>query len=228
MIGAARILGLIPARGGSKGIPGKNLAELGGKPLLAWTIAAARASRYLDRVVLSSEDPAILEAGKRHGCDVPFRRPAELARDESSSADVAAHALEQLPGYDYLVLLQPTSPLRTAGDIDACIELCHSRRVSSCVSVRRAQESPELMYRVQGDGAMQPLLAREATRRQEHEAYYLLNGAVYVVRVADFMASRRFILADTMAHEMPASRSLDIDVPEDLEQARLVVARGAR
>src|SRR4051794_29098155 len=114
MIASRKVLGLITARGGSKGLPRKNILLLAGKPLIAWSIAAGKASRFIDRVVLSSEDAEIIEVAKAHGCDVPFVRPSELSRDETPSLDPVLHALDQLPDFDWLVLLQPTSPLRTA------------------------------------------------------------------------------------------------------------------
>mgnify|MGYP003462782716 FL=1 len=108
MIDGLRVLALIPARGGSKGLPGKNIRPVGGRPLLTWTIHAARTSRYVDRLVLSSDDPAIIAVAEHEGCEVPFRRDAALATDEASSADVVLDAIGRLPGHDVVVLLQPT------------------------------------------------------------------------------------------------------------------------
>ena len=125
MINGGSVLGLITARGGSKGVPRKNMREVGGKSMIARTVEAALASRRIDRVVISSDDVEILDAARAAGCEVPFVRPGELASDESSHADVIDHALRSLDRrYDYLVLLQPTSPLRTAADIDGCLDLC--------------------------------------------------------------------------------------------------------
>src|SRR5690349_6418538 len=118
------VLGLVPARGGSKGVPRKNLQPLAGKPLLQWTAEAALASRYVDRVILSTEDDEIAAVGARIGLDVPFRRPDELATDTAHVIDVVSHALDNVTEtYDLLLLLEPTSPLRTADDIDACLEV---------------------------------------------------------------------------------------------------------
>lgn len=118
-IDKSKVLALITARGGSKGLPRKNVLQVAGRPLIAWTIEAALKSNIVDRVVLSSDDNEIIETAKSWGCSVPFRRPAHLANDTASSMQVVLHALEQLPGFDYVILLQPTSPLRTASDIDA-------------------------------------------------------------------------------------------------------------
>jgi CMP-N,N'-diacetyllegionaminic acid synthase len=131
MIGERKVLGLIPARGGSKGVARKNIREVRGKPLIAWTIEEARRSIYLDRLVLSSEDTEIMEIARSFGCEVPFRRPEELAADDTPGIDPVLHALRELPGFDYVALLQPTSPLRTAEDIDGCIERCVAKRRAS-------------------------------------------------------------------------------------------------
>lgn len=122
MINNKKILAIIPARGGSKGLPRKNIRELAGKPLIAWTIEAGRKSKYIDRLIVSSEDFEIIEVAKKYGAEIPFVRPKHLAEDESLGLDPVFHALRELPGYDIVVLLQPTSPLRLTEDIDACIE----------------------------------------------------------------------------------------------------------
>lgn len=117
-----KILAIIPARGGSKGVPRKNIRDLAGKPLIAWTIEEAKKSKYITRLILSSEDEEIIEAAKKYGCEVPFVRPIELAQDNTPGIEPVLHAIEKCPGYDYVLLLQPTSPLRTVEDIDGCIE----------------------------------------------------------------------------------------------------------
>lgn len=143
----SKILAIIPARGGSKGVPRKNIRELAGKPLIAWTIEEAKKSKYIDRLILSTEDDEIIEVAKQYGCEVPFKRPIELAQDDTPGIDPVLHAIEQCPGYDYVVLLQPTSPLRTVDDIDGCIEqLLSSDGTNFCVSVTEPEKSPYWMY----------------------------------------------------------------------------------
>jgi CMP-N,N'-diacetyllegionaminic acid synthase len=219
-----RVLALIPARGGSKGLPGKHLLDAGGKPLIAWTIEAAQGSTYLDRIVLSTDDPTIAEVGRAWGCEVPFRRPGELATDTANSVDVALHALDQLPGFDLLVLLQPTSPARATADIDTAIERCQSSPGgSSCVSVCQTSQSPYLMYRMDAAANhLAPLLELPpgVTRRQDLPPVYVLNGAVYVVAADELLRRRTFVAQDTVAHVMPVERSIDIDTAEDLEAFR--------
>lgn len=228
MIRDRRVLALIPARGGSKGLPGKNLLPVAGRPMIAWTIDAARRSRFVDSVVLSSDDDAIIQAARDLGCEVPFRRPAELASDTAASIDVVLHALDHLPVHDLVVLLQPTSPLRDAADIDAAIERCVDGGATSCVSVSPATESPYWMYRLDADQRLLPVLERPVAteRRQDLPVVYVLNGAVYVAEVSWLRDSKRFVDATTFAHVMPAERSIDIDTSDDYERlCRIVDSR---
>lgn len=225
MIGQLKVLALIPARGGSKGLPGKNIRTVAGRPLLAWSVEAARASRSVDRVVLSSDDDAIMEAARACGCDVPFRRPPELATDSAASIDVVLHALDRLPGYDVVVLLQPTSPMRTADDIDAACERLQDGGVPSCVSVCAVQQSPYWMYHLDARQALTPVLEAPPgiTRRQDLPPVYVLNGAVYAARGDWLRRTRSFVTRETVAHVMPAERSIDIDTFDDFEAFRETV-----
>jgi len=219
MIKGEKILAIIPARGGSKGIPRKNIREVGGKPLIAWTIDAARESSYIDRLILSSEDEEIIEIAREWGCDVPFTRPQELATDESGTAEVILHAITNIDErYDYIVVLQPTSPLRISTDIDNCIQYCHETNAPSCVSVTEAEKSPFWMYFLDDEGRMTSVIdvANRPTRRQEIPTAYALNGAVYVVEVESFERTPQLIDKQTVAYIMPKIRSLDIDTDFDL------------
>lgn len=220
MIGGQSVLGLIPARGGSKGVPRKNLRTVGGKPLIAWTVAAARRAKTVDRVILSSDDAEIAEVARAYDCDIPFMRPAELATDDAAMLDVVRHAIRSLEEtYDYVVLLQPTSPLRTAGDIDAAVELCHSARAPACVSVCEPEKSPFWNYYRCDGAALFPILPepeKNAARRQELPPTYVLNGAIYVAR-SDWILDRRgFVGEGTLGYVMPRERSIDIDREMDI------------
>ncbi len=216
MIGAGRVLAVIPARGGSKEVPGKNIRDSGGKPLIAWTIEAARASARIDRAVFSSDDGEIIRVARQHGADVPFVREARLADDRAPMQDVVLDALARCPGYEWVVLLQPTSPLRTAADIDGAIDRCVAMKAPSCVTVCEARESPFWMYKLTADARLEPLMGSEAPgQRQDLPPAYLLNGAVYVARVEWLRRERNFVTAETVAYVMPASRSLDIDTEAD-------------
>jgi len=219
VIGAQKVLAVIPARGGSKGLPGKNILPVQGRPLLAWTADAARAARLLDRVVVSSDADAILAAA--HACGVEaLRRPAELATDTATTIDVVLHALDACPGHDVVVVLQPTSPLRTAADIDGALQRFTASGAPACVSVCEAEQSPYWMYRLGDAQTLLPIVdaAAEATRRQDLPAVYVLNGAVYVADAAWLRTTRAFVAAGTVAHVMPVERSLDIDTARDFER----------
>lgn len=212
-------LGLIPARGGSKGIPGKNIRMVQGKPLVAWTIEQAHRSTLLDRTVLSSDNTEIIRAAIEYGCEVPFRRPQELGADDTPGIAPVLHAIEILSDYDYVVLLQPTSPLRSPEDIDNCISLCLEASAPACVSVTRCFENPHLMFWKGEDLRLNPVLGeggRIACRQLMPDAFRL-NGAIYVAQAKWLKQTRSFISAETVAYEMPAERSLDIDTEEDLK-----------
>ncbi len=217
MINHKSVLGLIPARGGSKGVPRKNIRVAGGKPLIEWTAEEARKSKYLDRLVLSTEDLEIMEVAVHLGIDVPFRRPLQLASDDTPGIDPVLHALDELPGYRFVVLLQPTSPLRNVEDIDGCIERCEELQADACVSIVRCKEHPYLMYSVDRNSALQPLVpaANNLHRRQDYPDFYLLNGAVYVAQTDWLKQSRSFFSNRTVGFEMPPERSLDIDTLDD-------------
>ena len=219
-----RILGIIPARGGSKGVPGKNIKPLDGKPLIAWTIKAAKESKYLDRLILSSDSLAIIKVAKQYGCNVPFVRPSELSQDETPGISPVLHVIEQVPDYEYIVLLQPTSPFRSAGDIDRCIEICLEQYGKACISVSEVKENPSWMYHIQENKILSPLLdAPLITRRQNLPKVYKINGAVYVAKAKWLQKSRSFMGVNTVAYVMPHERSLDIDTPFDFRIAEMLV-----
>ena len=225
MIQGKSILAIIPARGGSKGVPRKNLREIAGKPLIAWAIEEGRKSRYIDRLILSSEDPEIIAMARSRGCEVPFVRPAELARDETPGIDPVLHALRALPErYDYIVLLQPTSPLRLAEDIDCCLETCLNHRAPACVTVTEVDQSPFWMYRLDTSRHLVPLIDQKSlpARRQDLAQVYILNGAVYVAQTAWLQQQRTFLTTETVAHIMPRERSLDVDTGLDLKICELL------
>lgn len=226
MIAGRKVLAVIPARGGSKGLPRKNIIELGGKPLIAWTVEAAKSSSYIDRVVLSSEDREIIETASALGCEIPFVRDAALATDEATGTAVLLDAIERLPGFDYVVLLQPTSPLRTAADIDDCIRRCATTGAPVCVTITPLSKPAEWLLSLNDDGTISSLIDRELPdRRQDATPVFAPNGAVFVARTAALQASGTLYGRDTVGHVMPAERSVDIDTPFDLEIARALIAQ---
>ncbi len=223
------VLALVTARGGSKGLPRKNVLPAGGKPLIAWTIDAARGAAAVDRTIVSTDDDEIMDVARQCGAEVPFRRPAGLATDTATSVDVALHALDQLPGFEYLVLLQPTSPLRTSTDIDAAFRLMTEQGAPACVSVCPALESPYWMYRCEADGRLASLLPPPpgASRRQDLPDAWVLNGAVYIARCDWFRGQRGFVGPGTVAYRMDRERSVDIDTQADFDAfVRIVDAPG--
>jgi len=225
---SAPTLALVVARGGSKSIPRKNLAPLAGKPLLAWTVEAALQCRAPLRVVISTEDEEIARAATRLGAAMPFTRPAELARDDTPTVPVLMHALERLAtdGYspERVLLLQPTSPLRTAADIDAAMALAEEHDGASVVSVSPAAQHPHLMKRVTQAGLLEDFGAHPAAgRRQDLEPAFALNGAIYLTP-RPWLASHRTLYAErTYAYVMPPERSVDVDDEWDLHLCELIL-----
>lgn len=220
MIEGKKVLAVIPARGGSKGVPRKNIREVGGKPLIAWTIESAKKSSYIDRLIVSSEDAEIIDTCQKWGCEAPFVRPIELAQDDTPGVEPVLHAVETLnEKYDYVVLLQPTSPLRTTKDIDGCIELCHIQGASSCVTVCESAKSPYWMYRLDEKNSLCKLFSGDFVnvRRQDLPKVYVLNGAVYVVTVEWLKHVKSLVGDTTQAYIMPSERSLDVDTEFDLQ-----------
>lgn len=220
------VLGLIPARGGSKGIPRKNIALLRGQPLIGYTIQAASESEYVNRIVVSTDDREIADVSQGLGAEVPALRPLHLSQDDTPSIDVALYQLEALrrhEGYipDVLVLLQPTSPLRTAQDIDAAVKLLIEADCDSVVSVCPVEEHPYLMYSIDGSGALQPYAPSwpNRLRRQDYPPAFRLNGAIYAIRPHVLSQERSFVGEHTRPLIMPRDRSIDIDVPSDLDRA---------
>ncbi|SFL45545.1 acylneuraminate cytidylyltransferase family protein [Pelosinus propionicus] len=226
MIHGKSVLAIIPARGGSKGIPGKNTIDVAGKPLIAWTIEAAKASKYIDRLILSSDDDQIINVAAQWGCESPFKRPDELSQDDTPGIAPVLHALSMVPIFDFIVLLQPTSPLRRTIDIDGCIERCITQQANCCVSVTQQDKSPFWMYYIAPDGLLEPVVPTHdqvAVRRQDLPVVYALNGAVYVACCEWLLATKSFLSKETIAYPMPKEYSVDIDSWMDLQLARLLL-----
>jgi CMP-N,N'-diacetyllegionaminic acid synthase len=225
-----RVLGVIPARGGSKGVPRKNIREVAGKPLIAWTITAARAAHSLARCIISTDDEEIAQVARAHGGDVPFLRPAALATDETPGVAPVLHAVAALAPerFDAVVCLQPTSPLRIAADIDGAVAAL-VEGVDAVVSVTPARQHPLWMKQLDDRGLLVPFVdAPLPTRRQDLPEVYALNGACYVARCGALIASRTFHLPRTAAYLMPQERSLDIDSEIDLHIAETLLQRRPR
>jgi CMP-N,N'-diacetyllegionaminic acid synthase len=211
-----KTLGIITARGGSKSIPDKNIVMLAGKPLIAYTIAAAHAAARLDRCIVSTDSETIAEVCRQHGADVPFMRPPELAGDDTRSIDVVLHALDAVPEtYDAVMILQPTSPLRTGADIDNAIRLLEAHpEADAVISVVDVDDHhPARMKEIQGGYLVDPPFAEavEGQPRQQLPRYYLRNGAVYLSRVPVLRETRLLKGRRSLAYEMSAEASVNID-----------------
>lgn len=216
-----QVLAVIPARGGSKGLPRKNLRLLGGVPLIVHSIRAAQQAQQVDLVVVSTEDEEIAQVARQAGA-VVVARPPELATDVVQNTDVVRHALSvTAASFNRVVLLQPTSPLRGADAIDACLNLLESGDTRSAMTVTEAEHPPGKTMRLDESGAVQPFtnwLDMEA-RRQDLPVLYRQNGAVYALRVNDFLSHSRFIVSPCRVHLMPLTQSVDIDTAFDLHLA---------
>lgn len=226
-----RVLGLIPARGGSKGVPGKNIKLLAGKPLLAYTAAAALAAQHLSRVVLSTDDEQIAAVGRACGIEVPFLRPAELAQDHSPTLPVVQHALRALEAagerFDAVCLLQPTNPLRRAVDIDACITLFAREQADSVVTVLPvpAEYNPHWVYFRAADGSLR-LSTGESTpipRRQALPPAFHREGSVYVTRRDVILEENSLYGQRVLGVELDPARSVNIDTPDDWAHAEALL-----
>ncbi len=222
------ILGFIPARGGSKTIPHKNIVPLGGQPLIVYTFRAAKASRRLTRIFLSTDDPAVAKLGKKFGIETPFMRPAHLAKDKTSMKDVVKHALKVLKegeGYepDLVVLLQPTSPLREAKHIDAAVDLSLKTKADSVVSVTEVphQFNPVSLMKLKGEKLVSFAKGPLILRRQDKPKLYARNGpAVFVAKREVFIRSGGLFGGHCEPFFMDPESSIDIDEPLDLKLAQ--------
>lgn len=204
-----RVLGLVPARAGSQGLPGKNTRILAGRPMVAWTLEACRESTLLDQVVVSTDDEAVAEVAVSLGFPPPFRRPAALSGPKASVIDAIEHALEQIGGHwDYVVLLQPTSPLRLGADIDGAVRLCHDTGASAVIGVSPVLKPQTFYGRLTADG----ILRADEARPDEP---VVINGAVYVGRPEVLLKTRTFQGTGTRGWTMPPERGWDVDTAFD-------------
>lgn len=230
-----RVLAVVPARGGSKGLPGKNLRLLAGKPLVAWPVCAARDSAAVDRVIVSTDDRAIADAAAAHGADVPFMRPASLSGDTASSMDVIRHALQALAEsgdrYDYVVMLEPTSPLTRGADIDQALQRLVAQRAvaDAIVGISRVEAAhPEYDVLMDAQGVIRPYAAPDFSslrRRQEIAELYFLEGSLYASDVPVFLQRGSFYHARTLGYPVPRWQSLEVDEEMDLICIEALLAR---
>lgn len=220
MIDGKRVLGLIPARGGSKGIKNKNITEVNGVPLIGYTIMEAGKSRYLDDVVVTTDSERIKSIAEAYGAQVPFLRPGELAGDRTPTLDAVLHAVRSLENmgrsYDIVVLLQATSPLRTSGDIDHAMELFIEKKGQGVAAVSEVSDPPVLMRILEEGGHLSKWLDQGSTiRRQDMPKTYRINGSIYINPVSEIKEGLSFN-DNPVGYVMERSHSVDVDEESDL------------
>ena len=222
MIQSFRVLAIIPARGGSKGLPRKNMREIAGRPLIAWTINAAKENIYIDEVVVTSDDDEIITYSKSLGVSTVLR-PPELATDDALASPVILHCLRQKLNFDLIIYLQPTSPLRTSAHINNALEaLVRSKKQNliGVVSVVKTTAIPERMYRYGSNGALVGIMPSQEHGRQEIPTTYILNGAIYCAfRDPLILAEGQFGKLELWPIVMEKHDSVDIDTGTDFEEA---------
>jgi len=214
-------LAVIPARGGSKGIPGKNIIKVQGKPLIQYTIDAAMKSKYLDCIFVSTDDEIIAEVALRGGAEVPFLRPSNLALDASKTIDVLVHVIDELKKqgerYDFLVLLQPTQPLRQSFHIDEAIEQICDNGFKDIIGVSKVREHPILMRNIDGEGYLENLLDVTSTvRRQDFPEVFKVNGAIYINKIDELFNENLSLNDNKIPYIMDSKYDLDIDTYSDI------------
>lgn len=219
-------LAIIPARGGSKGIPRKNIINVNGKPLIQYTIDEAKKSKYIDKIIVSTEDQEIADVALSCGAEIPFIRTEDLSKDTSKSIDVVLDAIYKLNAlgykYDYVILLQPTQPLRKSFHIDQAVEKIIEYNEDSLLSISEVREHPILMKTIDENGRLQSLLNKSSdVRRQEFEKIYIVNGAIYINKINEKLNKETSLNDNRLAYVMDKKYNLDIDEPEDLSLLKL-------
>ena len=218
MINGKTILAIVPARGGSKRLPRKNILPLAGKPLILWTLEAGIKSKYVDMLVVSSDDSEIIRLSSKMDIQT-IVRPKELATDEASSFSAVKHVVENIDEtFDFIILLQPTSPLRNEIDIDEALEFLVQKGADAVISVCEMEHSPLWSNTLPEDKSMEGFLKDDikGIRSQDLPKYYRINGAIYICKTARLMNEKTFFIDDNIfAYKMDRKRSVDIDLKED-------------
>ena len=224
------MIAIIPARGGSKGLPGKNIRLLNGKPLIAHTIEAALNSKKISRVILSTDDPEIAVIGKQYGAEVPFLRPAYLASDTAKAIDTYIYTLNKLFETEGLEIkefsvLQPTSPFRTAQHIDESIKLFYSKNADSVISFCEEHHPIVWHKHINSEGKISPIFDERINNRQDEKKSYYPNGAIYLFKKSNLQIGK-YYTDNTYAYVMSRQSSIDIDTLEDFKYAEFLSSNG--
>ena len=225
MLKEKTFLAIIPSRGGSKRLPRKNVIDLHVKPLIEWSISAGLQSRYIDKVIVSSDDDEILRVSKKYGADT-INRPDSLASDTATTFDAIKHTINNIKSYDYIVLLQATSPLRSAKHIDEAIELLKEKKADAVVSVCEMEHSPLWSNTLDESLSMKGFLRNDVLNSisQDLESYYRLNGAIYICRTDKLLEEESFFLKNNIfAYVMDRESSVDIDEEIDFKLAEVLI-----
>lgn len=226
MINNKKVLAIIPARGGSKGVLRKNIKSLCGKPLIAWTIEEAKKSNYIDKIIVSSDDKEIIEIAKKFGAEAPFIRPKELASNTAKGIDVIKHAINYFKEeFKIIILLQPTSPLRTVKDIEKAFGEFEKEKVKAVVSVCELEHPFQWTGILPANLNMKNFISDSIknTNRQELEIYYRLNGAIYISEIDYLKENNGFLGSETYAFLMDRKNSVDIDNIIDFKLAEILL-----
>ena len=233
MINGKSVFAIIPARGGSKGLPKKNILPLAGKPLIVWSIEAAKRSNYIDHCIVSTDNKEIANVAKLHGCEVPFLRPKHLALDETPSIDVIIDAInfyvKKTINYNYLVLLEPTSPLRNSNDIDIALNKLNNNRqkADSIVGVSKVESThPVFDVKINKDGLIEPYIGKSfnVLRRQNIDELYFFEGSLYISDTEVLLNKKSFYHERTLPFIVPMWKSLEIDEMVDLIMAEALIS----
>ena len=231
MINNKTFIAIIPARAGSKRLPGKNILDLNGKPLIEWSIQASLGSIYIDKTMVTTDDDAIIEVSRKAGAEVPFKRPDDISTDVAKSSDVIKHTVDFYydslkKKFDYIVFLQPTSPLRTSTEIDKAIEYMFQKNADAVVSVCKLEHPVEWSGILPIDMDMSKFLSRTQVklRGQDLPSQYRLNGAIYICNTERFLEQGSMFLDDNIyAYEMGQIDSVDIDTEADFKIAEILL-----
>ena len=221
------MLAIIPARGGSKGVPKKNIRMLGGKPLIHWTIKAAQETKSIDRIILSTDDQEIAELCRETGVEIPFMRPKELASDSSLAIDNYIYTMDKLINEfhynkDEFIVLLPTTPFRNSNDIENAVEIFYKNNADSVISCNELEHPISWIYSINKSGLMRNIKENELVNRQNDEIFYKPNGGIYIFKHTLLKSINRYYTDNTYAYVMPRERSIDIDTEDDFQFAEFI------
>ena len=229
-----KILFVITARGGSKGVPRKNIVMLGKHPLIAYKIIAAKKCKYENRLIVSTDDEEIADIARKYGAEVPFMRPSFLASDTASSMDVVDHAMNWIEKndnkkYDYICLLEPSSPFLTGTDLNNALDLLYSQRPDTLLGMKEVEVSRKFIHTLDSQGGLSlffdEIKNMTGTRRQDQKAEYTMNGCIYIAKWDYFKQNHLFHSQNSLPYLMPSEKSIEIDSMMELEFARFIIEK---